>query len=129
MSDGKRALAATSTTNAAVLAVAEATAEAVRKVGQAIQQAGGMAGGRPIEIVVAPTDTTPDTTIRQATPADAATLAEFAERVFDEELANYLADNLQAWRLKPDGGYERVSPAEGEMPYSAQGALLARLCG
>ncbi len=52
-----------------------------------------------------------------------------AERVFDEELANYLADNLQAWRLRPDGGYERVSPAEGEMPYSAQGALLARLCG
>ena len=27
------------------------------------------------------------------------------------------------------GRYERVSPAEGEMPYSAQGALLARLCG
>ncbi len=52
-----------------------------------------------------------------------------AARVFDEELANYLADNLQAWRLMPDGGYVRVSPADGEMPYSAQGALLARLCG
>ncbi|HEU0153532.1 MAG TPA: polyphosphate kinase 1, partial [Arenimonas sp.] len=52
-----------------------------------------------------------------------------AERVFDEELANYLADNLNAWVLHEDGHYGRVSPIEGEMPYSAQGALLARLCG
>jgi polyphosphate kinase len=52
-----------------------------------------------------------------------------AERVFDEELANYLADNLNAWQLQQDGSYARVSPAEGEMPYSAQGALLAKLCG
>ncbi|MBW8313122.1 MAG: polyphosphate kinase 1 [Rhizobium sp.] len=52
-----------------------------------------------------------------------------AERVFEEELANYLADNLQAWSLGEDGSYAQVSPAEGEMPYSAQGALLAKLCG
>jgi polyphosphate kinase len=52
-----------------------------------------------------------------------------AERVFDEELANYLADNLNAWLLQHDGSYGRVSPREGEMPYSAQGALLAKLCG
>ncbi|KFN46098.1 hypothetical protein N790_08860 [Arenimonas malthae CC-JY-1] len=52
-----------------------------------------------------------------------------AERVFEEELANYLADNLQAWTLHEDGSYAQVSPAEGEMPYSAQGALLAKLCG
>ncbi|MBY4597337.1 polyphosphate kinase 1 [bacterium BD-1] len=52
-----------------------------------------------------------------------------AERVFEEELANYLADNLQAWTLREDGSYQQVSPAEGEMPYSAQGALLAKLCG
>ncbi len=52
-----------------------------------------------------------------------------AERVFDEELANYLADNLNAWQLHHDGSYGRVSPREGEMPYSAQGALLAKLCG
>ncbi|WP_295360971.1 polyphosphate kinase 1 [Arenimonas sp.] len=51
-----------------------------------------------------------------------------AERVFDEELGNYLGDNLQAWTLHEDGSYTRVSPAEGEMPYSAQGALLAKLC-
>ena len=44
---------------------------------------------------------TPETTIRQATPADAATLAEFAERVFDEvfspgndegDMASYLRE-------------------------------------
>jgi ABC-type branched-subunit amino acid transport system substrate-binding protein len=47
-------------------AFAAGGADGVRNVELAIQQAGGMAGGRPIEIVVAPTDTTPDTTIRQA---------------------------------------------------------------
>lgn len=52
-----------------------------------------------------------------------------AERVFDEELANYLADNLNAWQLQQDGSYTRASPRDGEMPYSAQGALLAKLCG
>ncbi len=52
-----------------------------------------------------------------------------AARVFDEELANYLADNLGAWQLRDDGSYVRVTAADGEMPHSAQGALLARLCG
>jgi len=52
-----------------------------------------------------------------------------AERVFDETLASYLADNLGAWELRPDGSYERLAPADGEMPYSAQGSLLARLGG
>jgi ABC-type branched-subunit amino acid transport system substrate-binding protein len=47
-------------------AFAAGGADGVRNVELAIQQAGGMAGGRPIETIVAPTDTTPDTTIRQA---------------------------------------------------------------
>jgi branched-chain amino acid transport system substrate-binding protein len=47
-------------------AFAEGGADGVRNVELAIEQAGGMAGGREIEIVVAPTDTTPDTTVRQA---------------------------------------------------------------
>ena len=47
-------------------AFAEGGADGVRNVELAIQQAGGTAGGKKIEIVVAPTDTTPDTTIRQA---------------------------------------------------------------
>jgi polyphosphate kinase len=52
-----------------------------------------------------------------------------AERVFDEALENYLADNLNAWTLSPDGRYRLVVPAEGEPLHSAQSALLARLCG
>ena len=37
---------------------------------------------------------------------------ELAQRVFDEALANYLADNTQAWQLEPDGSYTRLSPGE-----------------
>ncbi|WP_299706142.1 ABC transporter substrate-binding protein [uncultured Tateyamaria sp.] len=47
-------------------AFAEGGADGVRNVELAVQQAGGMAGGMKIETVVAPTDTTPDTTVRQA---------------------------------------------------------------
>ena len=52
---------------------------------------------------------------------------ELAQRVYDEELANYLRDNQQAWRLHADGHYTRIVPEEGEEPYSAQGALLEKL--
>ena len=47
-------------------AFAEGGADGIRNVELAIQQAGGMAGGKKIETVIAPTDTTPDTTVRQA---------------------------------------------------------------
>jgi polyphosphate kinase len=52
-----------------------------------------------------------------------------AARVKAEALDNYLADNVNAWILQPDGAYQRLAPAEGERPHSAQQALLARLCG
>ncbi|HEY0178768.1 MAG TPA: polyphosphate kinase 1 [Dokdonella sp.] len=48
-----------------------------------------------------------------------------AERVFDEALANYLADNTQAWRLEADGGYVRLAPGDAP-PHSAQQALLTK---
>lgn len=51
-----------------------------------------------------------------------------AARVFDEELANYLQDTEQAWQLDSDGSYSRVLPEGDELPYSAQGSLLAKLC-
>ena len=51
-----------------------------------------------------------------------------AERVYAEELANYLADNVQAWRLQADGAYSRITPEDGAMPHSAQDSLLAQLC-
>ncbi|ALN86767.1 polyphosphate kinase 1 [Lysobacter capsici] len=50
-------------------------------------------------------------------------------RVYDEALANYLADNLNAWELQADGHYSRVLPRDGEMPHSAQSTLLAKICG
>jgi polyphosphate kinase len=54
---------------------------------------------------------------------------ELAARVFEEELDNYLRDNTQAWQLREDGSYEPVRPEPDAAPYSAQTALLARLCG
>jgi polyphosphate kinase len=53
---------------------------------------------------------------------------QLASRVFEEELENYLSDNVQAWELHADGSYGRIIPEEGAMPHSAQDALLARLC-
>ncbi|MEL6210621.1 MAG: ABC transporter substrate-binding protein, partial [Pseudomonadota bacterium] len=47
-------------------AFAEGGADGVRNVELALQQADFMAGGKTIEFVVAPSDTTPDTAVRQA---------------------------------------------------------------
>ena len=49
-------------------------------------------------------------------------------RVFDEALANYLADNVSAWELRSDGSYQRLH-AEDSPPHSAQAALLAKSGG
>ncbi|GAB3354391.1 polyphosphate kinase 1 [Lysobacter tyrosinilyticus] len=53
---------------------------------------------------------------------------DLSQRVFDEALANYLADNVSAWELHADGGYERRQP-DGAAAHSAQAALLAKICG
>ncbi|KGQ19736.1 Polyphosphate kinase [Lysobacter dokdonensis DS-58] len=53
---------------------------------------------------------------------------ELAERVREEALVNYLADNWNAWSLDADGRYERVRPVGDDMPHSAQSWLLAKLC-
>ena len=47
-------------------AFAAGGADGVRNMEMAVAERKGMAGGRPIELVIAPTDTTPDTVIRQA---------------------------------------------------------------
>ncbi|HZX81142.1 MAG TPA: polyphosphate kinase 1 [Lysobacter sp.] len=52
-----------------------------------------------------------------------------ARRVHAEALENYLADNCNAWELRSDGRYERLQPAEGEAPHSAQMKLLSGICG
>ncbi|KAB8318193.1 polyphosphate kinase 1 [Tolypothrix campylonemoides VB511288] len=51
-----------------------------------------------------------------------------ATRVYDEALANYLADNVNAWSLETDGSYARIAPVDGT-PFSAQQALLEKCCG
>ena len=53
---------------------------------------------------------------------------ELRQRVFNETLENYLADNTQAWRLDASGRYTRIEQGDA-MPHSAQAALLARICG
>ena len=51
---------------------------------------------------------------------------QLARRVYDESLANYLADNTQAWQLEPDGSYRRI--VAGDAPtHSAQQILLSQL--
>ena len=47
-------------------AFAEGGQDGIRNVELALKQVNNMAGGKKVETVVAPTDTTPDTTIRQA---------------------------------------------------------------
>lgn len=54
---------------------------------------------------------------------------DIATRVREESLDNYLADNVNAWELREDGSYVHLSPEDGAAAHSAQGWLLARLCG
>ena len=51
-----------------------------------------------------------------------------ARRVFDETLANGLADNTQAWLLDSDGRYTRAQPGD-QPPHCAQQTLLEKICG
>ncbi|QDH70563.1 polyphosphate kinase 1 [Marilutibacter alkalisoli] len=52
-----------------------------------------------------------------------------AERVHAEAIANYLADNVNAWELQSDGSYQRLSPSSGKPLHSAQAALLDAING
>ncbi len=52
---------------------------------------------------------------------------ELAARVYDETLANTLADNTQAWLLGSNGRYVRATPGEAP-PHNAQQTLLDKLC-
>ena len=48
-------------------------------------------------------------------------------RIFGD-LETYLADNVNAWDLRPDGSYQRVQPGSGPL-CDAQALLLARYAG
>jgi polyphosphate kinase len=49
---------------------------------------------------------------------------ELVRHLRDGVLATYLADNVRARRMRPDGGYDRVRPGEGEPAIDAQARLL-----
>jgi polyphosphate kinase len=53
---------------------------------------------------------------------------ELRERVVEEAITTYLADDSQAWELQPDGTYLRV-PRQAASPVRAQEVLLGRLAG
>jgi polyphosphate kinase len=53
---------------------------------------------------------------------------EVSRRVFDEVLANYLADTQQAWELHADGSYSRILPEAGQAAHNAQQQLIDSLC-
>jgi polyphosphate kinase len=42
----------------------------------------------------------------------------------DGVLFTQLRDSAKAWRLLPDGSYEKVQPKEGEKPFNSQEFLL-----
>ncbi len=50
-----------------------------------------------------------------------------SERVLDECLRTYLADDAQAWTLASDGTYSAVEPADPEHPKLAQRLLMEQL--
>ncbi|EIJ40965.1 polyphosphate kinase 1 [Beggiatoa alba B18LD] len=52
---------------------------------------------------------------------------ELKERVIEQGLKLYLADNTQAWVLDSEGNYTWLKPKEGEAPISAQTTLLQHL--
>ena len=45
------------------------------------------------------------------------------------DLETYLADNMNAWELQPDGAYRRLQPRDEAHAYDAQQALLERYAG
>jgi polyphosphate kinase len=53
--------------------------------------------------------------------------AALRERVIDEGLRTYLADNCDAWELDAEGRWSKVKPRRGAKARSAQSDLLARL--
>jgi polyphosphate kinase len=81
-------------------------------------------GGRP-EVWAGSADWMPRNFFRRIEANFPIEEARLRRRVKEELLAIPLADNVKAWRLKPDGSYERVSAA-GQPPVRSQQEFMER---
>jgi branched-chain amino acid transport system substrate-binding protein len=106
-------------------AFAAGGADGVRNVELAIEQAGGAAGGRPLQTIVAPTDTTPDTTIRQArklieqdgvdfiigplSGSEGIAMRDFAKTIPDKTVINGISGALETTWVDPAPNFFRFN--------------------
>jgi branched-chain amino acid transport system substrate-binding protein len=90
-----------------------------------VEQAGGMAGGKKIEIVVAPSDTTPDTAVRQArklieqdgvdiilgplSGSEGIAMRDYAKTVPDKTIINGISGALETTWVDPAPNFFRFN--------------------
>lgn len=100
-------------------------ADGVRNVELAVEQAGGMAGGKKIELVVAPSDTTPDTAVRQArklieqdgvdiilgplSGSEGIAMRDYAKTVPDKTIINGISGALETTWVDPAPNFFRFN--------------------
>lgn len=83
-------------------------------------------GGDP-EVFLSSADWMPRNLFRRVEVAFPVLDPTLRERVAEESLFVYFADNTQSWLLQKDGSYTRRPQAKGAHAHSAQTELLARL--
>ena len=104
---------------------AEGAKDSVRNVEMALRQADFMAGGKKIEIVVAPSDTTPDTAVRQArklfeqdgadiiigplSGSEGIALRDYAKTVPDKTIINGISGALETTWVDPAPNFFRFN--------------------